>query len=374
MSRLSISRGKKLGSGESDQVRKKLPDVIGNLNDPESFACHLLRFYEWCQIQQYTKATLHTWVAVLRQFTQWSIDRGVDQPRLVTYPMLTKYQRHLYYYRKANGEPLSTYSQNSKIAPVKSFFRWLTREHYILFNPASELQLPRRQRSLPRAILSLTEIANLLSQTDINDPYGIRDRAIMEVLYSTGIRRMEVVNLKLHDVDHQLGTVFIYQGKGQKDRVVPIGDRALAWVKKYQNDVRPTLMICEDDYTLFLNQYGEKMSMDALSRRVRVYMKAAEIDKPGSCHLFRHSMATHMLENGADIRYIQELLGHAKLDTTQIYTQVSIKKLKAIHEATHPAKFKKLDSLDFDSGDELNHDEQVLLELLNLDNDEPPCS
>lgn len=372
MSRLSISQGKKLGSGESDQVRKKLPEVVGNLNDPESFACHLLRFYEWCQIQQYTKATLHTWRAVLRQFTQWSLDRGVDQPRLVTYPMLTKYQRHLYYYRKANGEPLSTYSQNSKIAPVKSFFRWLTREHYILFNPASELQLPRRQRSLPRAILSVTEIANLLSQTDINDPYGIRDRAIMEVLYSTGIRRMEVVNLKLHDVDHQLGTVFIFQGKGQKDRVVPIGDRALAWVKKYQEYVRPDLMIGEDDYTLFLNQYGEQMSMDALSRRVRVYMKAAEIDKPGSCHLFRHSMATHMLENGADIRYIQELLGHAKLDTTQIYTQVSIKKLKAIHEATHPAKFKTLHSVDACSDDVGNglSDEQVLLELQDLEQDE----
>jgi integrase/recombinase XerD len=373
MSRLSISRGKKLGSGESDQARKKLPEVIGNLNDPESFACHLLRFYEWCKIQQYTKATLHTWVAVLRQFTQWSLDRGVDQPRLVTYPMLTKYQRHLYYYRKANGEPLSTYSQNSKIAPVKSFFRWLTREHYILFNPASELQLPRRQRSLPRAILSVTEIANLLSQTDINDPYGIRDRAIMEVLYSTGIRRMEVVNLKLHDVDFSLGTVFIYQGKGQKDRVVPIGDRALAWVKKYQDNVRPELMIGEDDYTLFLNQYGEKMSMDALSRRVRVYMKAADIDKPGSCHLFRHSMATHMLENGADIRYIQELLGHAKLDTTQIYTQVSIKKLKAIHEATHPAKCKTLHSVDICSGDDVDNglsDEHVLLELLDLEHDE----
>lgn len=188
----------------------------------------------------------------------------------------------------------------------------------------------------------------------------------MEVLYSTGIRRMEVVNLKLHDVVQQLGTVFIHQGKGQKDRVVPIGERALAWVKKYQDHVRPELLIGEDDYTLFLNQYGEQMSMDALSRRVRLYMKAADIDKPGSCHLFRHSMATHILENGADIRYIQELLGHAKLDTTQIYTQVSIKKLKAIHEATHPAKYKGLALL----GDELKDDEQVLLELLNLDNDE----
>lgn len=359
-----------LGSGENKQARKKLPEVIGDLNDPESFACHLLRFYEWCQIQQYTKATMHTWKAVLRQFTQWSLDRGINQPRLVTYPMLTKYQRHLYYYRQANGEPLSTYSQNAKIAPVKSFFRWLTREHYILFNPASELQLPKRQRKLPRAILSVTEVENLLSQTDINDPYGIRDRAIMEVLYSTGIRRMEVVNLKLHDIDHQLGTVFIHQGKGQKDRVVPIGERALAWLKKYQDTVRPELMIGDDDYTLFLNQYGEQMSMDALSRRVRLYMKAADIDKQGSCHLFRHSMATHMLENGADIRYIQELLGHAKLDTTQIYTQVSIKKLKAIHQATHPAKCKGLDLLNTSSDNESMTGEQRLFEVLDLESDE----
>lgn len=133
----------------------------------------------------------------------------------------------------------------------------------------------------------------------------------------------------------------------------------MAWVKKYQNDVRPTLLIGEDDYVLFLNQYGEKMSMDALSRRVRVYMKAADIDKPGSCHLFRHSMATHMLENGADIRYIQELLGHANIDTTQIYTQVSIKKLKAIHQATHPAK---LDSFGLGVDNGLNDDEQTLFE------------
>ena len=346
--------------------RKQLPEVVGNLNDAESFASHLLRFYEWCKIQQYTDTTLRTWVSVLRQFTQWCLDRGIDQPRLVTYPILTKYQRHLYYYRQANGEPLSTYSQNAKLSPVKSFFRWLTREHYILFNPASELELAKRQRKLPRAILSQVEVELLLSQTDLDDIYGIRDRAMMEVLYSTGIRRMEVVNLKLHDIDNTWGTVFINQGKGQKDRVVPIGNRALAWVNKYQEDVRPQLLIGDDDYTLFLNQYGEPMSMDGLSRKVRIYLKQASIDKPGSCHLFRHSMATHMLENGADIRYIQELLGHANLDTTQIYTHVSIKKLKAIHEATHPARFKSDVQIDANHEDE----PQTFLDTLTREDDE----
>lgn len=348
--------------------RKKLPEVVGNLNDAESFASHLLRFYEWCHIQQYTSATMHTWTAVLRQFTQWCLDRGIDQPRLVTYPILTKYQRYLYYYRQSNGEPLSTYSQNAKLSPVKSFFRWLTRQHYILFNPASELELAKRQRKLPRAILSQSEVELLLSQTDIDDIYGLRDRAMMEVLYSTGIRRMEIVNLKLHDIDKTWGTVFIYQGKGRKDRVVPIGERALAWVNKYQEDVRPQLLIGEDDYTLFLNQYGVKMSMEGLSRKVRIYLKQANIDKPGSCHLFRHSMATHMLENGADIRYIQELLGHANLDTTQIYTHVSIKKLKAIHTATHPARFKSSQHNDNDSADSEDETQQFL-DSLTLEHD-----
>ena len=346
--------------------RPALPEVIGNLNDPESFASHLLRFFEWCQIQQYTTSTVRSWKAVLRQFTQWCLDRGIDQPRLVTYPILTQYQRHLFYYRKTNGDPLSTYSQNARLSPVKTLFRWLTREHYILFNPASELQLPKKQRALPRAILSLEEVDSLLSQANIHDIYGIRDRAMMEVLYSSGIRRMELMNLKVHDVAHNLGTLFIHEGKGKKDRVVPIGDRALAWLKKYQDDIRPQLVLGDDDYTLFINQYGEKMSMGAFSRKIRVYMQQAGIDKPGSCHLFRHSMATHMLENGADIRYIQELLGHAKLDTTQIYTQVSIKKLKSIHNATHPAKFKE----SFIPQNLLNEDAMALLDSLSLESED----
>jgi integrase/recombinase XerD len=318
----------------------KLPEVVGDLNDPEGFASYLLRFYEWCKVQQYTDATLHTWVSVLRLFTQWCLDRDLNQPRLITYPIMTKYQRYLYYYRQTNGKPLTPASQSARLAPVRAFFSWLTREHYILYNPASELQLPKRQRKLPRAILSPDEVDNLLSQTDIQCIYGIRDRAIMEVLYSTGIRRMELVSLKINDIDRRSGTAFISEGKGRKDRMVPIGERALAWVNKYEDDVRPQLSINEDQ-TLFLNQYGAALSMDNLSQKIRLYILQAGIDKPGSCHLFRHSMATHMLENGADIRYIQELLGHVKLDTTQIYTQVSIKKLKEIHEATHPARFRQ---------------------------------
>ena len=151
---------------------------------------------------------------------------------------------------------------------------------------------------------------------------------------------MEVIHLKLHDVDGDRGTLIVRQGKGKKDRMIPIGERALKWVIKYRDEGRPELMMPEDDTTLFLTNYGLPFTRNRMSQLVRDYVNAADTGKTGSCHLFRHTMATLMLENGADIRYIQAMLGHADISTTQIYTQVSIRQLKEIHTATHPAKLK----------------------------------
>ncbi|MBL4661911.1 MAG: tyrosine-type recombinase/integrase, partial [Alcanivoracaceae bacterium] len=132
----------------------------------------------------------------------------------------------------------------------------------------------------------------------------------------------------------------VRHGKGDKDRMIPIGERAIQWIEKYLGEVRPGLVIGMSENILFLNAYGEEIGLTWLSRIVKKYIEQANINKTGSCHLFRHTMATLMLETGADIRYIHAMLGHAKLDTTQIYTQVSIQKLKDIHTATHPAKHK----------------------------------
>jgi integrase/recombinase XerD len=161
---------------------------------------------------------------------------------------------------------------------------------------------------------------------------------MLEVLYSTGMRRMELIHLTLFDIDAERGTVMIRQGKGKKDRMIPIGERAIAWVDKYRDDVRTGLSTGADEGTLFLTHLGEAFAPNRLTQMVRDYIAAADIGKTGSCHLFRHTMATLMLENGADIRYIQAMLGHAELSTTQIYTQVSIRQLKAIHTATHPGR------------------------------------
>ena len=160
----------------------------------------------------------------------------------------------------------------------------------------------------------------------------------MEVFYSSAIRRMELINLLVSDIDASRGTLFVRQGKGGRDRHVPIGERALLWVCRYNDEVRPHLAPSPDSGTLFLTAYGGSFAPDVLSRQVTAYMKAGAPAKRGSCHMFRHTTATLMLDGGADVRYVAEMLGHQKLETTMIYTRVSLAKLSAVHAACHPAE------------------------------------
>jgi integrase/recombinase XerD len=217
----------------------------------------------------------------------------------------------------------------------------MTRENCIPHNPALDLELPRVGYYLPKHVLNSEEVEKVLRQPNISTPIGLRDRAILETLYSTGIRRGECVQLKLYDADLQGGTVFVRQGKGKKDRVVPIGGRAVGWIEKYLLQIRPRLTVEPDDMTLFLSQYGEPISRDHLSGMVHDYIEAANLGKSGGPHLLRHAMATLMLENGADLRFLQEILGHETISTTQIYAHVSIRQLKQVHENTHPAEIRE---------------------------------
>ena len=302
----------------------------------------LADYLEWMEITNYSKRTIKNHRINLGYVIDWLKDRDITAPGDVTLPILERYQRYLYYYRKENGEPLSFRSQNIRLSPIRSFFKWLTKNHYILYNPASELELPRMEKRLPRHVLNIGEVDHIMNQTDIDCDIGIRDRAILETFYSTGIRRKELRDLKITDLDWNRGTLMIRQGKGKKDRVVPIGKRAVSWIDKYLKEVRPDQVVYPDDGTLFLTTHGGPFSLKQLSHIVSKYIEAAKIDKQGGCHLFRHTMATLMLENGADIRYIQHILGHEDLNSTQIYTRISISKLKEVHDRTHPsAKLKR---------------------------------
>jgi integrase/recombinase XerD len=267
----------------------------------------------------------------------WLAGRGITRPAEVTRPVLESYQRHLFHYRKANGDPLSFRSQSQRLLAVRAFYKWAARQRHVLHNPASEIELPKAERRLPRPALTVAEAELVLAQPGLDDPPGVRDRAILEVLYSTGIRRAELANLAVHDIDHERQTLLVRQGKGRKDRLVPVGDRALAWAGKYLAEVRPKLAAGDDDGTLFLAGDGTPFTLDSLTRLAAGYVKASGVPKSGACHLFRHTMATLMLEGGADIRYIQAMLGHAEMSTTQIYAQVSVRALQAVHAATHPA-------------------------------------
>ena len=317
---------------------QRAPQVIpGDRADLAGFPRLVDDFCEDMAARGYSPRTIGNRRAMLAFLAAWLAERGITRPTEVTRPVLESYQRHLFHYRKKNGDPLSFRSQSQRLLAVRAFFKWAARHRHVLHNPASEIELPRAERRLPRPALTQAEAELVLAQPDLADPLGIRDRAILEVFYSTGIRRSELAHLAVTDIDHERGTLLVRQGKGKKDRMIPIGQRALAWTGRYLAEVRPKLALGDDDGTLFLTAEGEPFSLDRLTQLASRYVKASGVPKAGACHLFRHTMATLMLEGGADIRYIQAMLGHARLDTTQIYAQVSIRALQAIHTATHPA-------------------------------------
>lgn len=311
---------------------------IGDPSDANSLYNWMRRFLAYQAEKHYSARTIGNRETYLRYFILWVEARGLRHPQEITKPILEAYQRHLFHHRKVDGQPLSVRSQHGRMIPIRALFSWLVKNNHLLSNPASDLELPRLDRRLPRAVLTQPEIETVLNGIDTGTAMGLRDRAILEVLYSTGMRRMEVINLRWADIDAERGTLFIREGKGKADRMVPIGERALAWCGKYLADARPALDLTGASPIFFLTSLGEAFTANRMTQLVRGYVSAANLGKSGSCHLFRHSCATLMLENGADIRYIQQLLGHASVSTTQIYTQVSIRQLKQVHSLTHPAK------------------------------------
>ena len=315
---------------------KPLPPV-DDVSDARGFQSLINAHVSALRVKNYSEQTIDGREKYLRRFALWCIERGLTRPTEITKPVLERFQRHLFNYRTAEDKPISFRSQYSHLSNVRAWFKWLARNNHTLFNPASELEMPKLGYRLPKAVLSQQEAEAVLAVPNIADAIGLRDRAILETFYSCGIRRGELAALKLEDIDAERRTLFIREGKGKKDRVIPIGQRALNWITVYIESARNELLVDANERTLFISNTGEPLQPDSLTEYVRRYIATSGIGKQGSCHLFRHTVATLMLENGADIRFIQAMLGHAKLTTTEIYTQVSIRKLQQIHDLTHPA-------------------------------------
>lgn len=360
--RLARQRRRGLGKG----VRRPVEPL--EWTDPHSLVAHVEPHLAWLEARGYAASTLHVRRVYLADFATWCEERGVLRPPDLSRVVVDLYQRRIAHAEKKDGSPLSVHTQTQKLSAVAAFCKWLARERLVLYNPAAELELPRRSVRLPRTVLTAEEAEKVLAVPDLGTPLGLRDRAILETFYSTGMRRSELARLSLADLDARRGVVIIREGKGRKDRFVPIGERALAWIAKYLDEVRPLLAKPDDEGFLFLGSDGDGISRNYLGDMVARVITRAEIGKRGACHLFRHTAATLMLEGGADIRFIQQMLGHASLDTTQIYTRVSIHQLKAVHEATHPGA-RLTRRRESDRPEEIDPDE--LIEALDEEQDTP---
>ncbi len=255
----------------------------------------------------------------------------------------TIYEYQIYQYERINkvGRLNTVAEQNNALKPVKHFFQYLKEYGYIVSDPASAIAYAKEPSRLPRGILTQSEARKILHAPDLKTATGYRNRTLMELLYTSGVRKGELINLKLEDVDYDDGILRIEQGKGKKDRIVPIGKIACRYLENYIKSVRPEFI--KDPYNnyLFLSLKGNRLSRNRVWTLIKKYTKQAKIKKNVHPHTFRHSCATSMLKNKADIRSIQELLGHSSLDSTQVYTKITITDLKEIHTRCHPREHDK---------------------------------
>lgn len=259
-------------------------------------------------------------------------DERIDDLKQVDRQVVSRFQSYLYTKERA----LSFKTQELKLVAVRNLFRWCERQGLIYHDPTKFIEFPRKQQSLPKDIFKEEEIKKVLDAVDIDSKLGLRDKAVLELLYSTAIRSGELCDLTIFDVQKENQTVHIRRGKGGKERYVPIGEVALGYIEEYLEHARDKFVNAKNLPWLFITYRGTKMKNTGVAPIVQKYAGKAGINRYTHAHMIRHSTATHMLKRGADIRAIQELLGHSKLETTQLYTKVSIQDLKKIHRKTHP--------------------------------------
>jgi len=277
----------------------------------------------------------------LRVFIRYLNDsRATHILQEISYDIIRDYQEDLSFKISRFGAPWKVHSQNSALSALRSFFKWLAREDYLISDPTIKIEYAKEPEPLPRHILEESEMKKILNAPDTQTPLGYRDRVILEILYSTGIRKGELENLKLEDVDIKDGFLRIDQGKNKKDRVVPLGRIATKMLHNYILSIRSEIPKGkhkgDDTGFVFLNQRGNRLHHDTVWRIVIKYARQAGIKKKVTPHSLRHTCATHMVRHGAHIRHLQEMLGHKSIETTQIYTRVTINDLKRVHARFHP--------------------------------------
>jgi len=260
----------------------------------------------------------------------------IDDIRKITTRMIENYIASLFDYPDKDGQTYSTNTICLKVRSIKRFFEFLEKENLIFINPTEFISEPQREKGRIKKALTPKEVATIFDQPDLSTPQGLRDRAILEVFYSTGIRREELCTLCLYDPDLQGGHIRV-KGKGQKERVVPVGKEAVSFLRQYLSRIRPILAKKnKGGKYLFLNHYGEPINPQAVGRMVKKYAQNSGVKNQVTPHIFRHTFATLLIKNGADIVAVQRMLGHSDLKTTQCYIRSLGFDLKEVHQRTHP--------------------------------------
>ena len=272
--------------------------------------------------------TLESYGRDLRQFTKYLQTGHMDLLQDSSRTTILTYLNSL----QSRGRAMSTISRN--LAAIKSFYQYMVRERYLEKDPAATMESPKLAKKLPR-ILTIGEVEQLLKQPNGLLPTGLRDKAMLELLYATGIRVSELISLNISDANLELGYIKCY-GKGAKERIVPLGSIAARCVQEYLSKGRGKMVRSYEEPALFVNHHGNQLTRQGFWKIIKKYALEANVPKEITPHTLRHSFATHLLENGADLRSVQEMLGHADISTTQIYTHVTNKHLKEVYDRTHP--------------------------------------
>jgi len=307
--------------------------VIETLDEAVNF------YLDDCSALGFSPRSITSKRQTLERFTYWCSTVGTHNPKEVNVEVMEGFRQYLHHYRKVlDGEPLSINSKYKFLTDLKLFLRRLYRRKIISNADFEAFDMPKSQKRLPHAILSFEEVMRVFQLASMRgDRSGIRDRAILELFYATAIRRSEMARLEVEAIDLDSHKLWIFEGKGLKDRRLPIAERACEWIDIYYQEVRPRYKTLNSGDAVFLSSNGFPLDADQIGRLVGKYIRRAGIDKPGACHLLRHSVATSMLDADAGIRHVQELLGRADISTTQIYTHVAIKQLERVYNRTHPA-------------------------------------
>lgn len=295
----------------------------------------LLKEYEEALHVRYGETTVRGYLGHVRAFIGWLEDKGIELQAVTTKELLA-HQGELLAARKKDGKPYSIGHQQNRISALKSLFRFLIKRSFLLHDPARAIEMPRADKRLPKTILTPREAKRLVESPKGKSPKELRDRAILETLYATGLRMGELVALKAYDVDTEERTLKVVLGKGRKGRRVPLTKTAAKAIDAYLAFGRLALQGGKKTQTLFVSDTGLKLQGSTVNAMLQRYAEKAKLEKHVTCHTLRHSVATHLLQGRADIRHIQALLGHRSLQTTERYTRVEISDLQKVVRRAHP--------------------------------------